>query len=478
MATILKDYFCWCLGIFAFSLLVACAPANLTHPDQLSYPTLEFQVPIVDQVTLTNGIKLYLKEDNELPLVQVSAMIGTGVLAAPSDKVGFDDLFAATWRTGGTLGRSPSELDERLDQLAADLAGSMGPYTTQMDLSVRSQDLPEGLEIMADILRRPAFAMERFELARLQAQELVRRQNDNPSAIAQRLLMAAIYPDHPIGFSPTISSLSMITRDDLVRFHTSYFAPNNLHLAISGDFDRQKLLAMLENVLGDWPVRDIPNVEIPPVVSSSKGRIRVVSKQVPQTTVLIGGLGLTKDNPDHYAAKVMNYILGGGGFNSRMMREIRSDRGLAYSAYSYFQIGRRLPGIFVAGTETKNESVIEVLELIRQIMNELRDSPVTPDELRLAKESQINSFVFGFDDSHAVVAQQMRLDFFGYPAGYLSTYRERISAVTERDVQRVAREFIRIAQQQIVLVGSPEKFSGELERFGLPVEEVPIENGL
>jgi len=172
---------------------------------------------------------------------------------------------------------------------------------------------------------------------------------------------------------------------------------------------------------------------------------------------------------------VMNYILGGGGFNSRLMREIRSDRGLAYSAYSYFQIGRRLPGPFVAGTETKNASVGPAISLTRKIMQELRDHPVTEEELQLAKESQINSFVFGFENTHSVVSQQMSLAFYGYPADYLAKYRQRIAAVTVADVQRVAREFIDLARQQIVLVGNPQEFRSELGGLGLPVVDVDLD---
>jgi zinc protease len=200
----------------------------------------------------------------------------------------------------------------------------------------------------------------------------------------------------------------------------------------------------------------------------------LAAKDLSQTSILIGDLGLSKENPDQYAVRVLNYILGGGGFNSRMMREIRSNRGLAYSAYSYFQVGRRLPGPFVAGTETKNVSVLPAISLTREIMNDLRDNPVTDEELQLAKESQINSFVFGFENTHSVVSQQMSLAFFEYPENYLADYRDHIAAVSVADVQRAAQEFINLSRQQIVLVGNPEEFGDELKQFGLPVVEVDL----
>ncbi len=453
----------------------ACTSPMPQHPDQLQYAELHFQPPDVEKLVLSNGVRLYLKEDKELPLIQLTAMIGAGAMTTPQEKTGFNSLFGSTLRTGGADGWTPEALDEQLDLLAANLSASMGPYVTQMDLSLRSVDLDQGLEILSALLRRPAFAQDKLDHARLQAQESVRRQNDNPGAISRRLLMAALYPDHYLGFSPTLETLAAVSREDLVRFHQTYFAPNNLWLAISGDFDRQDLLAQLETQFGDWAESDVTEQVLPPIVRATSGAIQVVEKDLPQTTIVIGDLGLTKDDPDQYAVQIMNYILGGGGFNSRMMREIRSNRGLAYSAYSYFQTGRRFPGPFIAGTETKNSSVVPVIELTREIMADLRDIPVTEAELQLAKESKINSFVFGFENTHSVVGQQMRLDFYDYPDDYLSAYRDNLAAVTVEDVQRVAAKFINFDNQQMVLVGNSGDFLKSLEGFNLPVREVVLD---
>ncbi|MEJ2519220.1 MAG: pitrilysin family protein, partial [Desulfuromonadales bacterium] len=355
MKNVLLRFLPWC-GAWLFVLLLgsACTPSLPQHPDQLTYPPLEFHLPQVDQQVLDNGLRLYSKTARELPLVQITALDGAGAITMPREKSGFASLFGATWRTGGAGARSAAELDAFLDQLAANLTTNLGPYTAQLDLSLRADDLAQGIALLADLLRRPGFDGTRLELARLQAQEQVRRQNDNPQAIARRLLMAALYPDHDLGYTPTFASLAAITREDLVAFHQRYFAPNTLWLAVSGDFDQDTLVALLEQSFGDWASRPVPEQPVPSVVRPDAGTIRVVQKALPQTTILIGDLGLTKDDPDQYAVRVFNYILGGGGFNSRMMREIRSDRGLAYSAYSYFQVGRRLPGPFVAGTETKS----------------------------------------------------------------------------------------------------------------------------
>ncbi len=465
------------LSMLSVLVLSACSAPPPASYQRLDYPELTFHLPEVETLVLDNGIRLYLKADDELPLVQLTAMIGSGAISTAQDKTGFDDLFGSVWRSGGAGDRTPEALDEALDFLAADLSSSLSPYSAQLDLSFRTEDLAAGLSILADLLRRPRFDAERLELARLQAQEQLRRQNDNPGTISRRLLMKALYPDHYLGRTATQSSLASISRQDLVDFQKTYFAPNNLWIAVSGDFDRETLLEYLNQEFGDWSGRQVPVQQIPPVKTPLSGMIQLAAKDLPQTSIVMGDLGLSKENPDQYAVRVLNYILGGGGFNSRMMREIRSNRGLAYSAYSYFQVGRRLPGPFVAGTETKNASVVPAISLTREIMKDLRDNPVTEEELQLAKESQINSFVFGFENTHEVVSQQMSLAFFNYPDNYLADYRDKIAAVTIADVQRVAQEFIQPSRQQIVLVGNPEEFGDTLKQFGLPVVEVDLNEG-
>lgn len=461
-------------GMVSFLVFAGCSTTTPVSYEQLEYPELTFNLPEVETLTLDNGIRLYLKADNELPLVKVTAMIGSGAISTPAEKAGFAGLFGSAWRSGGAGDKTPEELDEYLDLLAANMSASMGTYTAQLDLSMRSENLKEGMHALSDLLQRPSFDPERLELARLQAQEQLRRQNDSPHSISRRLLMAALYPGHYLGRSSTEASLSSITRQDLIDFQQTYFAPNNLWIAVSGDFDRGDLMDILEQNFGDWSQRDVPEQKMLEVKGAETGLIQVAAKELPQTTIVIGDLGLSKEHPDQYVVRVLNYILGGGGFNSRMMREIRSNRGLAYSAYSYFQVGRRLPGPFVAGTETKNVSVLPALGLTREIMNDLREKPVTDEELQLAKESQINSFVFGFENTHSVVSQKMSLDFFEYPENYLADYRNNIAAVTVADVQRAAREFIDPSRQQIVLVGDPKEFAEELTSFGLPVIEVDL----
>jgi zinc protease len=272
-----------------------------------------------------------------------------------------------------------------------------------------------------------------------------------------------------------VESVSSITRGELTGFHQRYFHPNNVWFAVSGDFDRKALLDLLDRQFGGWPRVEFAPQVIPPVQKTREPKVLAGDKTVPQTTILIGELGIDKSDPDLHAVRVMNYILGGGGFNSRLMREIRSNRGLAYSVYSYYQVGRRLPGPFIAGAETKSSSTLDVMETMRRIMAEMREEPVTDAELELARESLINSFVFAFTDTHDVVTQIMRLDFYEYPEGYLESFRDHVAAVSKEDVLRVAREHLNPESQKIVLVGDRAAFDNSLEALGIPVEAVSVE---
>ncbi|ORJ62852.1 M16 family metallopeptidase [Geothermobacter hydrogeniphilus] len=455
-------------------LLVACqppAPRN-PRPEQLHYPPLTFRVPAVERLDLPNGIRLYLQEDHELPLVEVSAMLPAGSIADPEGKTGLADLYATVLRSGGAGDYSPDAFDELLAERAIDLSTSSGSYTLNLGLSLQSKDLMVGLQALSDMLRHPRFDPQRLELARRQALEAIRRRNDNPGSIARRTLRQALYPGHPLGRVETRASLSAISREDLLAFHRRFAHPQGLWLGITGDFDREQLLADLRQLFGDWN-GDAARRPVPPVTAKPEAALWLADKPIPQTTILFGELGIDKDNPDLYAVRVMNYILGGGGFNSRLMREVRSNRGLAYSVYSYFQIGRLLPGQFIAGCETKSGTTMQVIRLMREQMRLMREKEVSAEELRLAKESLINSFVFAFEDIHDVVAQQMRLDFYGYPSDYLAGYRDRIAAVTVKDVKRVARRYLHPDKQQLVLVGNVKDFDGKPGSLGLPVREIP-----
>jgi predicted Zn-dependent peptidase len=441
-------------------------------PRTLTFPELTFQIPRSERVQLKNGMVVYLLQDHELPIVNLTAYLNAGSIYDPPDKVGLASLTGAALRTGGTLETAPDKLDRELEFMASSLESSINADHANVSLSTLTRNLDRTLALFAELMTKPAFDPARVELARMHAIEAIRRQNDDPKGIASRELNRAIYPDHPLSRTPTPASVRAITRDDLIAFQERYFYPANTILAVSGDFDRERLLKRLEALFARWPNRAPSFPVVPEPKDDGSAAVLHVQKEVNQSVIRMGHLGIDKNNPDLYAIKVMDFILG-GGFTSRLTREIRSNQGLAYHVGSYFETGRRFRGPFSAETETKSGTTARATTLLRSIIAGMTLAEVSVEELKLAKDSIINSFIFGFARSDAVVNQQARLEFYGYPAGYLENYRDNIARVTREDVLRVARKYLHPDAMKLIVVGDEKKFDQPLSLFGRVREITP-----
>lgn len=449
------------------------------RPDAISLPPLQERWRLPEKMQLDNQVPLYLLTDERVPLVDVTVLLAFGRSAVPPDQSGLVELVAEGLRSGGSLKRRPQQIDEDLDALAANLRVDSGPYSIELHLSLLREDLAAGVALLAELVQQPRFDAERFAIARQQLQENIRRRADQPQGAAQYLLTRQLYGSHPLGQPPTLATLATFDLEQVRAFYQRHAGPAHLWLAVSGAVDAGELLPLVNDAFGHWqaPVTAVP---LPPLPPEAAAESLLVDRPLPQTTVLLAQRGIDKDNPDLYAVQVMNYILGGGGFNSRLMREIRSNRGLVYSVYSAFSVGRRLPGPFVAGCETRNDQVAEAVGLMRQEMERLRTETVTAAELELARESLINAFIFVFADSHQLVRRVMEQDYYGFAPDYLQRYRQRIAAVSAEDVRQVARRYLQPQRQQLILVGAAESLhlppGGPLRQVAVEtlLSEVPV----
>jgi len=454
--------------------LAACATAPRTvDPRTLTFAPLDFTIPKSDRVVLSNGMVIHLLEDHELPLVNMTAYINVGSIYEPAEKTGLAGITGAVIRTGGTTSLSSDQLDAELEFMASGIESGIGDDAGNLTMTTLTKNLDRTLELFADVLIRPAFDERRFELTRKNTREAIRRQNDDPKGIAGREIRRALYDGHPLGRVATMETVDRITRDDLAAFHQRFYRPQGMILAVSGDFDTAQMKAKLEKLFGGWrPAEEkIPAVASPD--TTPKKQILLARKQVSQSVVRMGHLGLEKNNPDQHAVRVLDYILG-GGFTSRLTQEIRSNQGLAYHAGSRFDIGRRFPGTFIAETETKSASTARAIGLMQGIIAGLTKEPVSEEELNLAKDAIINSFIFGFAKADSVVNQQARLEFYGFPSGYLEGFRDNIAKVSREDVLRVARTYLHPDALTVMVVGDDAKFDQPLSVFG-PVREIALE---
>lgn len=460
---------------FLLSLLagiwLAPAPAQIPPSyKQLTYPPLNrIEVPDPVRFELANGMVVYLLEDRELPLIRASAMIRTGSRWEPAGKAGLAAVVGTVMRTGGSEKFPGDALDEELDRLGASVETAIGEDSGRASVSVLKEDIERGLVILADILRNPRFPEDKIELARIQQRDAIARRNDNPQGIVMREFRRVIYgKDSPYARQPEYDTVNSITREDLVRFHREFFQPENVILAVWGDFDAGAMRKKIEEIFGPWPRGGRPRPQVPPVdpaASSRAGIYQILKEDMPNSWVAMGFLGGRRDDPDYFALEVMNDILG-GGFASRLFNKVRTEQGLAYTVGSNWAAGWDRPGLFIALGSTKTESTVQILESIRNEIRRLAEGGVTEEELARAKDSILKGFAFEFDSTGKIVTRLVSYEYYGYPRDYLRRYRDAIEKVNKEDVARVAAKYLDVGKLAILVLGKGAGFEPPLSALG------------
>jgi predicted Zn-dependent peptidase len=438
----------------------------LANPRTMKFPELNFQIPKAERVVLDCGMPVYLLRDTELPIINMTAMVRVGSVYEPAAKSGLSGMVGSVMRSGGAGGIAPEQMDDELEFMASSVESSIGNDMGTVSLTALKKNFSSTLKMFSDVLLRPDFRENRVEIARRQTIESLRRQNDDPKEIAGREINRAIYAGHPLGEITTYESISSIKRQDLVDFHRRFYRLDNMILSVSGDFDRNALLKELNSVFKseqNLHALDLPG--IPQPKQQYLAEVLYGKKDVNQTVIRMGHLGLSKDSPDIYAVRLLDYILG-GGFTSRLTMEVRTNQGLAYNVGSHFDIGRRFTGSFIAETETKAESTVKTINLMKKIIAGMTKEPVSDGELNSAKEYMINSFMFGFTSPASIVTQRARLEYFGYPDGYLEQYRDNIAKVTKADILGAARKYLHPDAFKLVVIGDTAKFDQPLSTLG------------
>jgi len=443
------------------------------EPEKLSYGEIHFIPPEVERVRLSNGIAVYLLEDRELPLFTMNVLIKRGTLYEPLKQTGLFSILADCIRTGGTTTRSPDYIDDALESMAASVDINFDDEYGIATLETLSEDMSKGLEIFADILMHPAFKEDRLDISRAREIEMIRRRNEDPFDIALRYFPAYIYgKNHPMGSYPEISGIQSISRQDLLRIHRLLFQPGNLCFAATGDFKKEKIIQDLEILFGKWQNRKPGMQTLPefhPAQINGKPSVLYIPKDMNQSTILMGCYSMkrTPNHPDYFPLRVMREILGESSFTSQLYREVREKRGLAYSVGSYFDTSHYVyPGLWFSYAQTRVGKTVETAKLMLQVMDEMRQKKVSREELDLAKDSIMNSFVFAFSSSTQIAVQKMLLDFRGFPADYLKTYTRHIRSVTPEQVLDAARKYLDLENIVIVIVGNEKYFDSPVSKLG------------
>jgi predicted Zn-dependent peptidase len=455
------------LGAVCVALVLTAAAQK--HPRELGpAPELKFKLTKPAMFTLSNGIQCFYMEDKELPLVSLSGLIKGGSLTDPAEKIGLASLVGTVLRTGGTRTLTGDQINEELEFIASSIEASGGRENMSISGNSLKKDFAKLVAFYADIIMNPEFRQDKIDLAKNQTLEGMRRRWDQPMQVAMLLFNEKLYgADTPLGRRATPATLKAVTREDLVAFHRKYFAPNNLYLGITGDVTASEAKAVLEKAFAGWAKKKVTLAEVAPPVERADGTIYYAFKDTPQGNAAMGHLGITQKSPDEFKVEVMNDILGGGGFTARLMKELRSNRGLTYGIYGGVNEGSgKNRGAFQIGSQLKAAQFVEAIGVIRGIIKDMQTNPVTDEEITTAKNSLINSFVFRFERKNQILSQFISLKLDGYPDNYLETYIDNIRKVTKADIQAAARKYMDPAKMILVVVGDEKKFDKPLSSLG------------
>lgn len=460
----------------AFLLLFAVSGVWSQDVEKLKFPKLnKLDIPKVEKITLDNGMKLYFVEDHSLPMFNVRIRMNVGSYLDPFDKVGLASMCGMVMRTGGTEKWTGDEIDEMLEGVGGSVEIGISDISGSAGINVLSDYTEMALEVLSEVLRRPVFDEDKIDLAKMQQGSAISRRNDDPGGIALREWRKLVYGTDTYFRNPEHASIKGITRDDLVNFYRSYIAPENIQMAIIGDFDRDAVMAMINKYFGDWKQSGVPIPPLPKVDYNWRTKIYYVDKpEAKQSYIRIGHLGGLVTDPDYTDKIVMNSILG-GGFGSRLMNSVRTKMGLAYSVGGRYISNNAYPGYFFAVGSTGPENTVKAArEMIKQIKSMQTELP-TEEEMQKGKDGYLNSFVFNFDTKQEVVTRMMTYDFYGLPEDFLQQEKEGVEKVTPEAVMAAAQRNLHPDSMIILVVGNGEAFDEPLEALGFgPVDTIDI----
>ena len=454
--------------VLILSLTICSSSFGQKSYKKLKYPRLsELKMPEVKREVLPNGIILFLVEDHELPLIELSALIKVGSVYEPVDKVGLAAITGAVMRTGGTAKMDGDQIDEELDGSGATVETFIGMTHGNASMSVLKEDLDKGLSILADILMTPQFAEDKIDLEKMNQRSGIARRNDLPTWIADREFRKLIYGDASV-YARTIEyeTIDNITRDDLIAFHKKYFHPNSVIIGVWGDFKIKEMIQKIKKNFAQWKSVELDLPKLPKVDYHFRPSVHLVKKEdINQTNIRIGHMGTVMDDPDYFALIVMNNILG-RSFSGRLFQKVRSEQGLAYHVRGSCQSNFGHPGLFLLICETKSQSTIKAIQSLMEEAKKITQEEVTDEELERAKSSFLNSFVFKFDTKGEIVNRLLTYEYYGFPLDFLQKTKENIEKVGKQDVLRAAQAHLHPDDLVILAVGKDSDFDQPLSVLG------------
>ena len=430
------------IRLLATALVALCMAPVLSHAADLK--------PV--RVVTENGMTLLIQDQPSLPIVTVNVLIKAGAAHDPDAKAGLAYMTAGMLDEG-TKTRSATKLAQEIEFLGAEInAKAVNDFTTAT-LRVLKKDVDHGFTLLADILMNPAF--DEKEVLRLRSELLgeLQGEKDDPGTIAGKAFDEIIFKGHPYRrpINGDEKTVPKITRKDLVAFHDVYYRPNRTIIAIVGDIREAEAVELVRKHFGKWAKKDVALPPFPSAEPLQKSVLKLIDKDLTQATVVLGHVGIDRKNPDFYPVAVMNYILGGGGFSSRLVNRIRDEQGLAYDVDSGFD-ANVWPGRFSVTLQTRNAAANQAIAGALAEIKRIRTEPVSDQELADAKAYLIGSFPLRLDTTGKLAGLLAVVELHGLGLTYFDDYPKAIAAVTKEDVLRAAQKYINPGLYALVVV--------------------------
>lgn len=453
--------------LLAVFLAPTFAAAQATDWKQVPIPPLPaFHPQEPKRIELPNGMIIFLQEDHELPLVDGVARIRGGSRSEPANQTGMLDMYGEVWRTGGTKSQTGDQLDDFLEVRAAKVETSANADSTTISWSCLKGDFDDVFKVFHDLLRRPEFRADKLDLAQKEMADAISRRNDDVAEIAGRESTKLAYgKNNPYAREPEYATVAAVTRQNLLDWHHAHVSPNNIILGVVGDFDSAAMEAKLRQAFGSWDKGSAvkaPEIQFEP---ATPGYYLIPKSDVNQSNIRMVELGIRRDNPDYFATQVFNEAFG-GGFSSRLFKNIRTAKGLAYGVGGGIGSAFDHPGMVRISMGTKSASTVESIQALYQEIDNLKTNPISDEEINRAKDSILNAFVFNFDSPEKVLRERMAYEFYGYPADFLERFRAGIEKVEKADVERVATKYLHKDQLAVLVVGNTVDFDKPLTSLG------------
>jgi zinc protease len=387
----------------------------------------------------------------------VTLLVKASQLNESKDKAGLANL-TAELLLEGTKHRKSTDISEEIEFLGASLNASTSRDYTTISLSVLKKDMSKGFELFSDILLNPTFPQQEIEREKELIKGSLRQSEENPSFVAERTFRKEVFGEHPYGrlTEGSAETIDNIRREDLVKFYSDHFLPNNSILSIVGDLTEDELNAFIKRYLDDWRKADLPPRSVNGLGEKKTKRVVKIDKDLTQANIMLGHIGISRDNPDYYAVSIMNYIFGGGGFSSRLMQSIRDKMGLAYDVDSSFSLNKE-KGLFQTEVQTKNESAeLVIFEILKQI-ERIRKEHVSDEELSDAKSFLTGSFPRRLDTNRKIADFLALVEFYNLGLDYMEKYPGYINSITKEDILKVARKYLDPENYVLVVVANQKK---------------------